>query len=642
MRELSDNDQLICDITNICNQISNDRQCQERVRCQIIRVTNNQIEAENIILVNQPGINWSECQWFETIIDVACQRRIYSIVFPYILYSTDDQLCTLDIILKLKKENKLQQIQEIRIVYADETNFALEKEKFLSELKQQLKNNDDRTNENTRFNDHVAHGYKIFDGKNRGHENNNPSHNLGESWSFVASNVNNIQNEQNPIYQYEFGDAMLVIKQGNILMEKADAIIVDVDNSNPTQPVQMVYEQAGTTYKQACAALNPTDELYIMPGGDLHARYIIHMSLPCCTPAQSSSQNYLGILRDSFAPVFKNASKFRINRIALLPDGRIKHNYRPESLLEQLYKVYSNCNTYIRDIVMVIDDTSRFSAWNDTCKRFSAQCSIRRAKESLAHVNERPSIGDPVPGRPVRHSADDENFNKDNQYKRTMSSMPQETVNNRHIMSHTGDSSHSSNTRMLPTDIIKYALSSCTVLIVKRGDISMEHTDVIVNAANEYLNDGIGVTGAIYKGAGSVYADACKKCPTINGKGWRLEPGQAIALPSGDLLSHCVIATVGPVFDEKDEASSRKKLFSCYKECLSLAAQKNYRSIAFPALSCGVYGYPIQKAAHIAIEAVQKFSSNLREIVFVLWDEHVFSAWIQAIESNKCLKRLPG
>ncbi|CAF1122777.1 unnamed protein product [Didymodactylos carnosus] len=193
---------------------------------------------------------------------------------------------------------------------------------------------------------------------------------------------------------------------------------------------------------------------------------------------------------------------------------------------------------------------------------------------------------------------------------------------------------------MLPTNLIKYALSERTVLTVKRGDISMEPTDVIVNAANEHLRDGIGVTGAIYKRAGPVYADACSRCPKINSKGWCLQSGQAIVLPSGDLPSHCVIATVGPIFDEKDETESKKTLFSCYRECLLLAAKKNHRSIAFPALSCGVYGYPIQKAARIAIEAVQKFSSDLNEIVFVLWDDLVFCAWIQEIESNKHLKRL--
>ncbi|CAF1521894.1 unnamed protein product, partial [Didymodactylos carnosus] len=484
-----------------------------------------------------------------------------------------------------------------------------------------------RANENAEYTTHVEQRRNVSD-QNSGRQGNNSSSRWhGESSSSVPSNVNTCFNEENYEYKFDFGDSLLVVKQGHISQEKVDAIIINVDNTHSIEPVQMICDLAGPRYKQACASLNPNDELYIMRGGELHARYIIHLPLPYCTPPHNDNQHYLDILHENLLPIFKYSTKYRINRIAISPDGYTRHKYRPEQVLEQLYKAYSNSGAYIRDIVMVIDDTSKLPMWLDLCKRLSTEWSRKRAQgmdkrqqideRSPASVNERPFM---APHRSNRHVEAD-NFNRDDQQK-------QNKYNSQQILSLSSDNrstmscTSSSDTGRPPMDIIKYSLSKSTVLTIKQGDITLERIDVIVNAANEFLTD-----------------EACRKSQIIDKRGWRLLPGKALALPSGNLPSSCVIATVGPIFDESDEAESRNTLFSCYKECLLLATKNNYRSIAFPAVSCGVFGYPVPKAAQVAIEAVQKFSSKLNEVVFVLWEESTFCDWVQQAE-KKDLEKL--
>ncbi|CAF1273476.1 unnamed protein product [Didymodactylos carnosus] len=145
MHEISDNDQLKCQILTACDQIANDQQQQHHIQYQIIHASSKlKVKADHLFVVSQPDSNSLEHQWFNTIIDIANKEQMYSILFPYRLYTKKDIWCSLDIILQLKKENKLQNVPEIRIIYADETNFAKEKiklEKFQSDSKKQLKNN---------------------------------------------------------------------------------------------------------------------------------------------------------------------------------------------------------------------------------------------------------------------------------------------------------------------------------------------------------------------------------------------------------------------------------------------------------------------------------------------------------------------
>jgi O-acetyl-ADP-ribose deacetylase (regulator of RNase III) len=129
------------------------------------------------------------------------------------------------------------------------------------------------------------------------------------------------------------------------------------------------------------------------------------------------------------------------------------------------------------------------------------------------------------------------------------------------------------------------------------GDITALELDAIVNAANERLAPGAGVCGAIHRAAGPQLAKACAKigrCPT----------GEARLTPGFDLLARYVIHTVGPVWHGGKEGEA-ELLAGCYRNSLRLAAKSEIRSIAFPALSTGIYGYPLQAASRIAVDTVR-------------------------------------
>lgn len=141
--------------------------------------------------------------------------------------------------------------------------------------------------------------------------------------------------------------------------------------------------------------------------------------------------------------------------------------------------------------------------------------------------------------------------------------------------------------------------------IVKTGDITKENVCVIVNAANSSLLGGGGVDGAIHRAGGSKILEECKeirenKYP--NG----LPTGECVATNAGNLQAKYVIHTVGPIYHECDE-NCADLLASCYSNALNIAVELGCKDIAFPAISTGIYGYPKDKAAHIAYNVVKKF-----------------------------------
>ena len=167
-----------------------------------------------------------------------------------------------------------------------------------------------------------------------------------------------------------------------------------------------------------------------------------------------------------------------------------------------------------------------------------------------------------------------------------------------------------------------------TTIEIIRGDLTRQQGDVIVNAANSSLLGGGGVDGAIHRAAGAELLAECKTlggCPT----------GQARITDGYNLPAKNIIHTVGPVWHGGDQ-NEPELLANCYRNSLKIAATKNLKSIAFPAISCGVYCYPLTEAARVSLKTVREFSENhdLPEIIrWVMFDEEAYDVWQKAYES---------
>lgn len=170
-----------------------------------------------------------------------------------------------------------------------------------------------------------------------------------------------------------------------------------------------------------------------------------------------------------------------------------------------------------------------------------------------------------------------------------------------------------------------------TQIVAVRGDITRARVDAIVNAANSSLLGGGGVDGAIHRAAGPKLLEACE---AIREGLWPegLPTGRAVATPGFDLRAMWVIHTVGPIFDSYPDGGV-ELLRSCHRESLQVAHDRGATSIAFPAISCGAYGWKAADAAPIAVAAVAELAAQLRfEIVqFVLFSDDALQAFADAI-----------
>lgn len=176
----------------------------------------------------------------------------------------------------------------------------------------------------------------------------------------------------------------------------------------------------------------------------------------------------------------------------------------------------------------------------------------------------------------------------------------------------------------MTTQSIQHMYGKTLTLLL--GDIVHVEVDAIANAANAGLSGGGGVDGAIHRAAGPSVLAECRKiggCPT----------GSAVATSAGNLKARYIFHAVGPVY--RGRAEDAQLLHSAYQRCLDLADEYQIKSLAFPSISTGIYGYPVDEAAPIALQTVKEHlqtATALELVTFVLFDQRTYDAYETALQ----------
>jgi O-acetyl-ADP-ribose deacetylase len=165
-------------------------------------------------------------------------------------------------------------------------------------------------------------------------------------------------------------------------------------------------------------------------------------------------------------------------------------------------------------------------------------------------------------------------------------------------------------------------------ITLHRGDITQQEVDAIVNAANSSLMGGGGVDGAIHRNGGQEILEECRQLRATKYPAG-LPTGLAVATTAGRLNAKWVIHTVGPVYSPREDRSH--DLASCHIESLRVADALGAKTIAFPAISTGVYGYPLDEAAPVAISAIRNADTQVEEVRFVLFGDEAHRAFSDAL-----------
>lgn len=167
-------------------------------------------------------------------------------------------------------------------------------------------------------------------------------------------------------------------------------------------------------------------------------------------------------------------------------------------------------------------------------------------------------------------------------------------------------------------------------IVLVLGDLTLEDADAIVNAANSKLRGGGGVDGAIHRRGGPRILAECRDLRRTRYPDG-LPTGEAVATTGGKLRARWVIHTVGPKHWEHDDPAPL--LASCHTEALKVADELGAKTVAFPAISTGVFGYPVEDAAPVAVRAVREASTEVEEVRFVLFDAGAYEAFRRALEA---------
>lgn len=168
-------------------------------------------------------------------------------------------------------------------------------------------------------------------------------------------------------------------------------------------------------------------------------------------------------------------------------------------------------------------------------------------------------------------------------------------------------------------------------IALQRGDIVMQPVDAIVNAANASLMGGGGVDGAIHRRGGPEILEACREIRRDRYPDG-LPVGDAVATTAGALAARWVIHTVGPHFTGKRR--EQDALTSCHVRSLAVADEIGARSVAFPAISCGAFGYPPDLAAPVALSAVMHATTSVTDVIFVLWSDDMLEIFRSAMTAE--------
>jgi O-acetyl-ADP-ribose deacetylase (regulator of RNase III) len=169
-------------------------------------------------------------------------------------------------------------------------------------------------------------------------------------------------------------------------------------------------------------------------------------------------------------------------------------------------------------------------------------------------------------------------------------------------------------------------------IVLVQGDITRQEVDAVVNAANSSLLGGGGVDGAIHRRGGPAILEACRRVRAERYPDG-LPTGRAVATTGGKLPARWVIHTVGPVYSASEDRSAL--LAFCHLQALRVADELGARTVAFPAISTGVYGYPLEEAAPVAIRAVRAAETEVEEVRFVLFGAEARAAFEQALRLNR-------
>jgi O-acetyl-ADP-ribose deacetylase (regulator of RNase III) len=167
-------------------------------------------------------------------------------------------------------------------------------------------------------------------------------------------------------------------------------------------------------------------------------------------------------------------------------------------------------------------------------------------------------------------------------------------------------------------------------IVLVLGDITEQAVDAVVNAANSSLLGGGGVDGAIHRRGGPAILAACRRLRAERYPEG-LPTGRAVATTAGRLAARFVIHTVGPVYSAREDRAPL--LRSCHREALRVADELGCATVAFPAISTGVYGYPLDLAAPVAIESVSRTDTRVAEVRFVLFDRTPHDAFARALRA---------